>query len=91
MLLKKLLDGRVQYGDGPFDSYILVHCFHGVNRTATLLCSYLWQKLGIQMSEMIARFEQAWGEKLQYDFIIEYLHGQSVEISTSEVIEAVNL
>ena len=43
------------------------------------------------MTEMIDRFERARGEKLHYDFIVEFLNGQAVEISTPEAAEAVNL
>ena len=60
---------------------MLVHCFHGINRTGTLLCMHptIRKKLGVSMLEMIRRFETARGAKIQYDFIHEFLHGQEYQ------------
>ena len=56
-----------------FDHYILVHCFHGINRTGSVLCSYLKYKLGLDIDEAIKQFECARLHKMEYTFTHDVL------------------
>ena len=56
-----------------FDHYILIHWFHGLNRTGSIICTYLMHKLGIEMNEVIEMFEKARLHRFEYKFINEAL------------------
>ena len=60
--------------ESKFDSYILVHCFHGLNRTGALLCKYIKEKFDITMKEAIKLFEKARLHKLEYEFTLDMLY-----------------
>ena len=56
-----------------FEYYILVHCFHGINRTGSVLATYLTKKLGVEMKEAIYLFESARLHKMEYSFTYKSL------------------
>ena len=57
-----------------FDCYVLVHCFHGLNRTGAVLCKYIKEKFGITMKKAIKLFEEARLHKLEYEFTMDMLY-----------------
>ena len=57
-----------------FDSYILVHCFHGLNRTGAVLCNYIKHKLKVSMKDAIKMFEAARLHKFEYEFTLDMLY-----------------
>ncbi|XP_026463799.1 RNA/RNP complex-1-interacting phosphatase [Ctenocephalides felis] len=58
---------------GNSESFIGVHCTHGVNRTGFFICSYMIRRLGFHPQQAIRLFEEARGHKIERNNYIQAL------------------
>ncbi|CAI2379419.1 unnamed protein product [Moneuplotes crassus] len=62
-----------EHGNKNFPFYIIIHCFHGLNRTGFLISSYLMYKLGLEPKEAIQIFERSRSRRLEHSFMYDTL------------------